>query len=223
MNTVSATAATAAGFAGNTGGTGALWAAILAGILAGGVAAAIGAAAAYLFNARLKELDFWEARRAARRAEKREVYRDVLSYAVGARRFWERVADFGNIHFDAWAALQEAKGDEDRTRREDLTADLGLVRAEGVSQAFERFCAAVEQCRLDYVYEMQQAEINTAEDAERESVRVGGARSAVNKKLGSARDRYLELRDLMREEIYPEEDRPPRLRDLLSRRGGDRP
>ncbi len=190
----------------------------MAGIVVGVLAALIGAAAAYLFNARLKELDFWEARRVARRAERREVYRDVLAYAVGARRFWERAADMGNIHFDAMATLQGAKGLEDRTRREDLTADLDLVRAENVSRAFESFCAAIEQCRLSFVYEMQEAGVNTAEDAERKSVHVGEARSAVNKELGGVRDRYQELRELMREELYPEEGRPPTLRDLLLRR-----
>lgn len=215
-----ATAATAAAsLAGGAGDGTPLWATLLA----GGAAATIGAVVAYAFNARLKELDFWEARRTARRAEKREVYREVLAYAVGARRFWERVADFGNIHFDAIGVLREAKGPEDGTRREDLAAALDLVRAEDVARAFERFCAAVDQCRLGYIDGMQRAGINTAEDAEPRSVHVGGARTAVNEQLRGVRDRYPELRDLMREEIYPEEDRPPTLRGLLSRRGSDRP
>ena len=136
---------------------------------------------AYYFNARLKELDLWEARRAARRAEKREVFREVLAYAVGARRFWERVADFNNIHFDAIDAPGQAKGPADRARREDLTADLALLRAESASGAFERFCDAVEGCRLACVYELQEAGVNTAEDVTGpKSVFVGQARTAVN-------------------------------------------
>lgn len=151
------------------------------------------------------------------------MYRAALSYAVGIRGFWEAVADFGSVTFDAIATLQAAKGREDRLSRESLTADLGLVRApDEVAEAFARFCGAADQCRLGFIDEMQKAGVSTAADAKRQAVHVGQARSTVNSGLGALRDRYEKMRDLMRDDVYPEEGPPPRLRDLFGRRDGRR-
>lgn len=194
------------------------------GVILGAVAALVGAfgAAALTnrFNARLKELDFWEARRASQRAERREVYRRVLSHAVYLRELWEAVADFSAVDFDPIAALRDAKAPANRAERRSLAADLELVRADGAADTLRRFWAAADQCRLAFVNEMQKAGIETSEDAAGKGPLVRGARSAVNNGLGAVTDCYEELRDLMRDDAYPEEGPHPtmRLRDLFRRR-----
>lgn len=191
-------------------------------VLGAGVAlvgAVGGAILTFLFNAWLKERDIREARRGAARAERREAYRRTLSYAVEVREFWEEVTPSGaDPDFDPIATLRHARSSEHRARRTELVADLELVRAAKVTEAFDGFAAAANQCRMAFVDEMQKAGIRTDEDAARNPVFVGEAQSAVNREIRAVHERLEGMRDLMRDELYPRDMPPPGFWEVAFRR-----
>lgn len=178
-----------------------------------------GAALTFWFNRQLKEREYWEQRQIAQRAETREVYRRVLGYSLGVLEYWKAVADFNAVTFDAKFVRDRASAKADEGERRRLIAELELLpSSKDTIEAFNQFYAAMEQCRMAYLYVYQNEGIL---DPEKKPISVNNARSAVARALGEedARGRYDALRTLMRGELYPNDAPPPAgLRGSLSQR-----
>lgn len=151
----------------------------------------------------LKEIELQAQRDKDRRAEKRTIYQQTLEYSRGALEYWETVGSFDmKLPKPVPSILEEAKQEATVTNRKRaaLKSGLEMDASSEVVQLFHKLEDAITQCRYAYIHEYQDRNIS---GYDRDSIAFNEVRAAVARALNQdhARDKYLTLRDRIREEL----------------------